>query len=265
MMELRQRPGSLSFTYESVPRPCAGIDEVLVRVHASGISFDNDDRAALPVGVSFQPLGIRSAEFAGTVAGFGGGDGHGRFVVGEEVFGRGDPAHGGAAAEYVVVPATSLAARPKSVSFAESAALPMASVMAWEAIASLGEFRPGQTILVADATTDWALYAVQIASLLGANVVAVAPESSAALLGCLGAAGVVPPGEPRPECDLVLDDVNAVLPRATEPQLTVIAGLVDLGGLRPIVNHTIPIEAAASLLTSAHVTDEPGRAVLLVS
>jgi hypothetical protein len=67
-----------------------------------------------------------------------------------------------------------------------------------------------------------------------------------------------------PDTDHTIASMAAFAPEASEPQLTVIAGLVDLGRLRPILGHTIPIELAAALLPNATPQVEPGRTVLVV-
>ncbi|MEN9229550.1 MAG: zinc-binding dehydrogenase [Thermostichus sp. DG02_5_bins_236] len=64
-----------------------------------------------------------------------------RFRVGDEVYfcygGLGD--RGGCYAEYTVVPEVALAHKPKSLSFVQAAALPLAVITAWEALGDRGE------------------------------------------------------------------------------------------------------------------------------
>jgi NADPH:quinone reductase-like Zn-dependent oxidoreductase len=263
MFALGVSPQDGLLTYGIVPRPRPGVDQVLVRVHAAGITFDDADGPSITDAVP-RPQVVRSAEFAGTVAGFGGGDGEGRFVVGQEVFGLVNPTGFGAAAEYVVVPATALAARPRSVSFTESAALPLGAVTAWTAVARLGDLRGRPSVLVDEEATTFGLYAIQIASLLGARVVAVVPEDLHGLALRLGADATYDPSDLVPATELVIRRADDLAPSPAEPLLTAIAGLVDEGMLRAIVAETIPMEAAVATLSSVPSHRAPGRTVLVV-
>ncbi len=221
-------------------------------------------------------------------------------MIGEEVFGVADAEGGDAAAEYVVVQATSLSGRPKRVTFAESAALPMAAVAAWNALIEVGSLQAGQTVLIRGGATAAGLYAIQIASLIGAEVVATDAGRSRQLLHELGADDVLSSAEERfSTADLVFDARSAATflsthPRADAPpvpghaathwspdlvvpvvahgfssgdpgpQLALVAGLVDAGSLRPIVNETFPLDDVEQALTSAMRTTKPGTTVLIV-
>jgi NADPH:quinone reductase-like Zn-dependent oxidoreductase len=286
---------------ESVPLPEPGIGEVLVRVHAAGITtadLEGDHPDPLHDRRSTRPIPVR--DVAGTVASFGGGDGEGRFVVGEEVFGVTDIDRRSAAAEYVALPATSLSARPRSITFVESAALPVAAVAAWNALVEIGRLQAGRTVLIRGGASATGLYAVQIAALVGAVVVTTDPGRSTDLLHELGADEVLDPDDHRwPTADLVLDAPNvaallrtnrridtptrstrsplrwdpATAPRTVgrgfstrtpEPQLAIIAGLVDAGELRPVVSQTFPLADADRAYRAASDTTEPGATVLVV-
>ena len=293
--------GSVGYRCESVPIPEPGIGEVLVRVHAAAITtIDLDANHPLPQTVrpAARPIPVR--DVAGTVTAFGGGDGEGRFVVGEEVFGVVDVDRRSAAAEFVTLPATSLSARPRTISFVESAALPVAAVAAWNALVEIGGLQPGQTVIIQGGASAAGLYAIQIAALIGAVVLATDPGRSTDVLRELGADDVLTPGDHRtPTADLVLDapNVSALLrsnlrhdapisstraplrwapslgPRtvargfrswAPEPQLAIIAGLVDAGELRPVIHRTFPLAAADQAYRAATQTTDPGATVLVV-
>jgi two-component system, NarL family, response regulator DevR len=54
----------------------------------------------------------------------------------------------GAAAGYVTVPAADLAGRPRSVSHAQAASLPLAALTAWQALTDHASLQPGERVLV---------------------------------------------------------------------------------------------------------------------
>ena len=133
MMALRAhaRGGAEQLVCEQAPVPAPGPGEALVAVHAAAITFaeltwdlswtTRDGRDRTPV--------IPSHEVSGTVASLGpGADG---LAVGDEVYGLIDFDRDGAAAEFVTLPAAHLAARPRSVSHAHAATLPLAALTAW--------------------------------------------------------------------------------------------------------------------------------------
>src|SRR5580692_992384 len=123
MMALRAhaRGGPEELVYEPAPVPTPGPGEALVAVRAAGITFaeltwdlswtTRDGRDRTPV--------IPSHEMSGTVAGIA--DGATGVAVGDEVYGLIDFDRDGAAAEYVTIPASELAAKPRSVSHADTA------------------------------------------------------------------------------------------------------------------------------------------------
>ena len=121
---IRDRPRS------RVPGP----GDALVEVHAAGITFaeltwdlswtTRDGRDRTPV--------IPSHEVSGVVRGLGE-DARG-LSLGQEVYGLIPFDRNGAAADYVTAPAADLADRPRSVSHALAASLPLAALTAWQAL-----------------------------------------------------------------------------------------------------------------------------------
>src|SRR5437763_1411504 len=109
---------------EQLPVPTPGSGEVLVRVHGAAITRDELTWPAdrLPA--------IPSYELSGVVAELG--PGVGDLAVGEEVFALTPFDRDGVAADYAVVPASVLAARPRALTHLESAALPLPGLSAWQ-------------------------------------------------------------------------------------------------------------------------------------
>jgi NADPH:quinone reductase-like Zn-dependent oxidoreductase len=107
-------------------------------------------------------------------------------AVGDRVFGATAPFKGGSFAEQAAVPATQLARLPEGMDSELAAALPIAGLAALYALRDLGKLQPGQRVLLHGATGAVGLYAVQIAKMIGATVVAVAGAGLQAA-GSLGA------------------------------------------------------------------------------
>lgn len=78
----------------------------------------------------------------------------------------------GLAAELVVVPARNVVKVGPHLSWAEAAALPLATLTAWRMLTTRAQVRPGETVLIWGVGGGVALAAVQIAKHLGATVIA---------------------------------------------------------------------------------------------
>src|SRR5207302_9180511 len=132
--------------FEEVPRPEPREDEALVRVIASGVNpadpLTLGGKYAREWGTHL-PL-IPGYDIAGVVEKVGA-----RITTlkaGDAVYGY--PTFGGGWAEYVTVKEWEVAAKPKSLSFAEAAAVPMCALTAWQALVNVAHLEHGQTVLI---------------------------------------------------------------------------------------------------------------------
>jgi len=80
----------------------------------------------------------------------------------------------GTCADFVVVPARNVIAKPANLSFEEAAAIPLVFLTAWHLLTRRANLRPGETVLVHAAGSGVSSAAIQIAVLLGARVFATA-------------------------------------------------------------------------------------------
>jgi len=117
-----------------------------------------------------------------------------RFSVGDEVYfcngGIGDEP--GCYAEYTTVHEDYVSAKPSTLSMAESAALPLVLITAWEALLERAQLQTGQTILIHAGAGGVGHIAIQIARHLGAHVaVTVSDEAKAAFTRSLGAEKII--------------------------------------------------------------------------
>ena len=111
-----------------------------------------------------------------------------RLQPGDEVYGvSAAPRVAGSFAEYVTVPAQQVAAKPKVLSHAEAAAVPLAAITAWGAVVELAKAHEGQRILIHAGAGGVGHFAVQFAAYFGAHVIATASGRNTGWLRELGA------------------------------------------------------------------------------
>jgi NADPH:quinone reductase len=166
------------FRKVDLPRPTLTTNQVLVRVHASGVNpLDAKIRAGKAAHAK-QPLpAVLGLDMAGIVEEVG--PGVTAFGVGDEVYGMVGGVGGlqGTLAEFVAVDADLLAHKPGNLSMREAAALPLITITAWEGLVDRAKVHAGQTVLVHAGAGGVGHIAVQIARAYGAEVFAtVSPE-----------------------------------------------------------------------------------------
>jgi NADPH:quinone reductase-like Zn-dependent oxidoreductase len=103
------------------------------------------------------------------------------------VYGLVDFDRDGAAAQYVTVPATGLAGKPRKASHVEAAGLPLAALTAWQALVDHARLAHGETVLVHGGAGGVGVYAVQLGAYLGGHVTATDLPANAAFVRSLGA------------------------------------------------------------------------------
>lgn len=170
--------------YEDVERPVPGAGQVLVRVAATSFNpVDDHIRAGflaemIPIALPYVP-GI---DLAGTVVELGS-DVTGP-EAGDRVVAMLPLDSAGGAAEYVLVPAASLAPAPRTTELVDASALPLTGLAAWQTLFELAELKPGRTVLVNRAGGAVGSLVVQLAVDAGAHVTAVdAPQHADRLRG----------------------------------------------------------------------------------
>jgi NADPH:quinone reductase-like Zn-dependent oxidoreductase len=162
--------GLETLVYEDAPRPSAGEGQVLVHIRAASVNpVDNAIRAGYMAGY-FNPAFpyIPGMDVAGTVEEFG--PGANGFAAGDAVYSRTVLGMNGSYAEYVVLPAAEVVAKPKSLDFNQAAALPHVSLTAWRALVDAANLEAGQKVLIHAAAGGVGHIAVQLAKARGAYV-----------------------------------------------------------------------------------------------
>src|SRR5271154_2202790 len=187
--------------------PQPGPKDVLMRVRSSSLNYR--DLMVLKGGGRgpTKPGVIPLSDGAGEVAAIG--DGVTRVKVGDRIAGCfhprwfGGPIRSeyltdrlganldGMLAEYAVVSEEAVVAMPSHLSFEEAATLPCAAVTAWVALTGHRRVTAGDTVLT-QGSGGVAIFALQFARLLGAQVIATTSSNEKAeRLKALGAAAVI--------------------------------------------------------------------------
>ena len=199
---------------EDAPLPTLGPGDVLVRVHASGVSpgeLDWNGTWRRHDGAPRTPPIIPGHELSGVVEKVGA-DTPG-LEIGDEVFGVIDFHRDGADAEFVAVRADELLPKPATATHTEAAAVPLSALTAWQALFDQGELARGQHVLVHGGAGGVGSYAVQLARWRGARVTATSSARDADFVRGLGADDVIDYRTQRFEdvvsdLDLVFDTVG---------------------------------------------------------
>ena len=172
--------------------PVIGDQEVLIRVRAAGVNpadwavMSGLPYIARPVyGLPRPKARVRGTDVAGVVESIG--SGVTRFRVGDEVYGSSN----GSYAEYAAAAEDKLALKPANLTFEQAAAVPMAGLVALQAVRDHGKVGPGQKVLINGASGGIGTFAVQIAKALGAEVTAVVSTRNVDLVRSIGADHVI--------------------------------------------------------------------------
>lgn len=158
-----------SLSVEDVPVPDPGPGELLVRVGAASVNFPDALVVANRYQVRVEPPFTPGSDFAGTVEAVGAGvEGH---AIGARVFGS---VFVGAYAEYLTVPVAGVQPIPEGVDFATAASFSTTYTTAYDAVRSVADLQPQETLVVLGAAGGVGSAAVQVGKRLGARVIACA-------------------------------------------------------------------------------------------
>ena len=288
----------------ALPQPQPGEGELLIRVRATGVT---------PTELLWYPTthtkqgGARTRavpghEFSGIIAAVGkGADG---FNVRDEIYGMSDWFADGAVAEFCLTQPQNIAMKPKSLTHELAATVPIGALTAWQGLFDRAKMQSGERVLIHGAAGAVGLFAVQLAHLRGAYVIATASARNAEFVKQLGADEVIDYETSRFEdqvgnVDIVFDAVGgdtlnrswtvlkpsgrivtiAADSEATadqrvkdaffvvEPnqeQLLEVAKLLDAGSLKAFVSAVVPLKEA-SIAYSRAVPDKRGYGKVVVA
>ncbi|MGL3804493.1 NADP-dependent oxidoreductase [Paeniglutamicibacter sp. R2-26] len=193
-----------------LPRPKVGPGSVLIRIKAAGVNpvdwkvmggyLDPIMDVTFPVIPGWDVAGVVEAVGFDTP----------EFKVGDEVYayGRRDSVHFGSFAEYMVLPAATVAHKPELLSWEEAAALPLTGGTAQRTLDSL-DLKAGQTLLIHNGSGGVGQTAIQLAVVAGVRVLATGSEKNHRTLAALGA-------EPVTYGEGLVERVRALAPEGVD-------------------------------------------------
>ena len=285
-------------------KPEAGLGEILVHVHASGVT---------PSELLWYPTThtksgtarIRTVpghEFSGVITAIGK-DVQG-FEVGDEVYGMNDWFADGATAEFCITLPQNIARKPATLSHEAAASVPIGALTAWQGLIDRAKLEPRERILIHGGAGAVGLYAVQLAHMRGARVITTVSTQDIDFVKRLGADEAIDYKASRFEkevrdVDVVFDAVGGdTLERSwgvlkpggrmitiaadsedtadqrvknaffiVEPnqkQLVEIAKQLDAGHLRAFVKTTVPLNEASAAYSGA-VRDKSGHGKIVIA
>jgi NADPH:quinone reductase-like Zn-dependent oxidoreductase len=283
-------PGVEGLRYETIDVPSLQPGAALVDVHAAALTRDE-----LEWPLDRLPA-ITSYELSGVVAAVA--DDVDSVSVGAEVYALTPFDRDGVAAEYAVVPASTLAPKPAAIGHVESAAIPLPALSAWQGLFTHGRLEAGERVLIHGAVGGVGQFATQLARWRGAQVVATASPAAFDAARGFGADEVIDGhgslDDAISSVDLVYDTVGgellgrapALLAKrdgrlvtiAEEPpgegtffivepsreQLVDIAQIVDAGELRVAIDSTFPLADAVAAFERSLASGKRGKVVLQV-
>ncbi|HEY6111324.1 MAG TPA: NADP-dependent oxidoreductase [Chthoniobacterales bacterium] len=224
---------------EDAPVPQPKDTEMLVRVIASGVNPADPlilgGKYAKEFGTHL-PL-VLGYDLAGVVV-----------KTGAKItkFKAGDPVYayllwGGGWAEYCLTNEGEAATKPKSVTFAEAAAVPLAALTAWQALIDIGKIDNSQTALIHGGSGGVGSFAIQIAKARGARVIATASTANQDLLKQLGADVAI--DYTKPNWETLVHDVDfALLPVGGETMRRTYGVMKKGGTIATLISRADPAE-----------------------
>jgi NADPH:quinone reductase-like Zn-dependent oxidoreductase len=287
-----------------LPKPEPGSGEILVHVHAAGVT---------PTELLWYPTthtksgtarmrAVPGHEFSGVITAIG--KDVQDFEVNDEVYGMNDWFSDGATAEFCISLPKNIARKPKTLTHELAATVPIGGLTAWQGLFDRAKLQPGERVLIHGGAGAVGLYAVQLAHLHKAYVVATASARNADFVRKLGAKEVIDYQTSRFEdqvekVDVVFDGVGGetlnrswsvlrpggrmvtiaadsegttdqrvknafFIVEPNQEHLVEIAKQVDAGHLRAFVKTIIPLSEASAAYSRA-VSEKSGFGKIVIA
>lgn len=172
-----------------VPKPVAG--EVLVKIHSAAVNpVDWKIREGHLAGFLEHQLPLTLGwDFAGEIVALG--ENVTDWRVGDAVYSRCNISRNGTYAEYVVVDAAEIAAKPATADWNHAAAIPLVTLTAWQALYDIAQLSPGDRVLIHAGAGGVGMAGIQLAKLRGATVYTTCSTRNIDLVTALGADHVI--------------------------------------------------------------------------
>lgn len=184
---IKQYGDAQTLVVGEIEQPDISPEQVLIKVQGAGVNpvdwmvregFLKDS------GTHELPL-VLGWDAAGEIAQVG--ENVSNFKIGDAVFVYAPISEQGSYAQYLAVDSDIVAHKPKSIGTLNSAAVPLAATTAWQALMQGCQLKPGDKVLIHNASGGVGSFAVQIAKAQGAYVIGTASKSKEAYVKALGA------------------------------------------------------------------------------
>ncbi|MEG4811225.1 NAD(P)-dependent alcohol dehydrogenase [Microcoleus sp. F8-D3] len=253
--------------YRELEKPIAKSNELLVRVRASSVNPVDWKirRGHLQLLTGYNFPRIVGSDISGVVVEVG--PEVTKFQPGDEVYTFLNPINGGGCAEYAAVPESDAAFKPKNITHAEAAAVPIAGLSALQALRDLGGIQAGNKVLINGASGGVGTFAVQIAKAMNAEVTGVCSAKNRELVKSLGANFVLDYAEidfthQTEKYDIILDAVGtrtfAECEKVLQAEGVYISTLPSLDNLGPMVTSWFISGKKAKLIVANANTSDLG-------
>ena len=302
-MRLADSGATAVLVEENVPQPQPGRGELLIQVHAAGVT----PTELLWYTTTHNKNGERRSravpghEFSGVIAAVG--EDTAGFAISDEVYGMNNWFADGAMAEYCITQPNSVAPKPRRLTHVEAASVPIGALTAWQGLFDRARLQAEEHVLVHGGAGAVGIFAIQLARFRGAHVTTTASARNLEFVSQLGAERVIDYRAVRFEesvsgMDVVFDTVGGeTLKRSwgvlkpggrmitiaadsetttdnrvkqaffiVEPnheQLIHIGDLLESSDLHPVVDAVLPLTRASAAYTG-EVRERRGRGKLVV-
>ena len=182
-------PSELSLEEIAIPSPGKG--EVLIKVFATSVNpLDWKIREGYLSEIIPHTLPLTLGwDFAGEITSLG--RNVDKWNIGDAVYACPDFSKNGTYADYIVVSVDEIAAKPKTLSWQKSAAVPLVTLTAWQALKDIGAVKQGDRVLIHAGAGGVGIAAIQLAKLAGATVYTTSSAKNIEFLKELGADKVI--------------------------------------------------------------------------
>ncbi|MDM8150089.1 NADP-dependent oxidoreductase [Priestia megaterium] len=170
-----------------LPTPSLEPDDVLIEVKAAGVNpvdwkiREGKLQKAIPYNL---PL-ILGWDVSGIIKQVG--SNVTSFKIGDEVYSRPDINKQGSYTDEIVVKQDLVAYKPKNLTFAEAASIPLVGLTAWQALIDFAQLKEGHKLLIHAGAGGIGTMAIQIAKSIGAIVTTTTSEKNTEFVKSLGA------------------------------------------------------------------------------
>ena len=176
---------------QEISKPIPKKQEVLVKIHSTAVNdYDWSMVRGKPLlyrlmfGLTRPKIKVPGMELSGTVEAVG--SEVKSLKVGDEVYGDTSDYGFGSFAEYICINENALRLKPSTMSFVEAAAIPHASLLAYQGLVDVGNIQKAQKVLINGAGGGVGTFGLQIAKLYDAEVTGVDTGEKLQMMKSLG-------------------------------------------------------------------------------